>query len=468
MTKATASVKPRIDEEHNWKCWPQAETLVVAWIDRVLSLSPAIRDFLLRVERQTSSRVIDWLDYIEVAGQSAAADLESAGFVVEDVPTPDGSTAWRHPQAQLPRVVVNSGGDAGKPPLPVALALKCDRVADMLLANALHQPIVGEPLGRWRQATLVTQAVDADVNVELRAVERAGYRGFLAPAAVSDPAAVLKASELWATRQRHFIDDAVGMQQTLSTARAMVDLVGADAAASLAFAAERDYWQRRNHAAQVQKARQDRVGLGWGNQDHHTFRSSRAHFTMLVAILETFGFLCRERFYAGREAGWGAQILEQPTAGLVVFADVDLSADEVLIDFSHQQLLECDTLGTIGLWTGLHGESMLDAGMHHLEAQFNFDSLRDDLAAEGVNMMKPFSDLDHLRQAFTAGQRWSVNPERVQRLLSRGLITSEQADKFLAQGAIGSHLENLQRRYGFKGFNQTGINEIIRDTDPRR
>ena len=36
------------------------------------------------------------------------------------------------------------------------------------------------------------------------------------------------------------------------------------------------------------------------------------------------------------------------------------------------------------------------------------------------------------------------------------------------QGAIGSHLENLERNEGFKGFNQTGVSEIISATDPRK
>jgi hypothetical protein len=36
-----------------------------------------------------------------------------------------------------------------------------------------------------------------------------------------------------------------------------------------------------------------------------------------------------------------------------------------------------------------------------------------------------------------------------------------------AQGAIGSHLENLQRKGGFKGFNQKSVSVIIQATDPR-
>ena len=59
-----------------------------------------------------------------------------------------------------------------------------------------------------------------------------------------------------------------------------------------------------------------------------------------------------------------------------------------------------------------------------------------------------------------------VKEERLQSLLKDGLITAEEADKFRTKGAIGSHLEILQREEGFKGFNQTGINDIILETNP--
>ena len=46
-------------------------------------------------------------------------------------------------------------------------------------------------------------------------------------------------------------------------------------------------------------------------------------------------------------------------------------------------------------------------------------------------------------------------------------ITPEQAERFRRDGAVGSHLEVLERNDGYRGFNQTGINEIILKTDPR-
>jgi hypothetical protein len=73
-----------------------------------------------------------------------------------------------------------------------------------------------------------------------------------------------------------------------------------------------------------------------------------------------------------------------------------------------------------------------------------------------------------LKQAFTKGETWPVDPERVAALERAGRITAAQAEKFRTAGALGSHLEVLQRDDGYKGFNQTGINDIIRSTDPRR
>jgi hypothetical protein len=109
---------------------------------------------------------------------------------------------------------------------------------------------------------------------------------------------------------------------------------------------------------------------------------------------------------------------------------------------------------------------MLEAGMHHLEARFDFELLRAQLEGQGVRTMNPFSNFEFLRQAFTEGERWPVAPERLEKLA--GLITAEQAERFLREGALGSHLENLQRRGGFKGFNQNAVSVIISATDPRK
>jgi hypothetical protein len=188
----------------------------------------------------------------------------------------------------------------------------------------------------------------------------------------------------------------------------------------------------------------------------------------LIEFLLQLGFVRRERFYAGAEAGWGAQIAEHPTAGIVVFADVDLLPEETEIDFSRIRLPPAPRLGTVGLWVGLHGESFLDAGMHHLEIRCDFDRLRAQLEKEGVAAMKPFSEFEFLRQAFTGGERWPVSRERLQKLVHEGLVSSEQFEKFTKEGALGSHLEALERHGGYKGFNQKSVSAILSATDPRK
>src|SRR5690606_30657679 len=99
---------------------------------------------------------------------------------------------------------------------------------------------------------------------------------------------------------------------------------------------------------------------------------------------------------------------------------------------------------------------------------FDFEAARRQLAEAGIETMAPFTDFPHLRQAFTRGETWPVDPRHIDRLLAEGKISEEQAECFRREGAIGSHLEILERNDGYKGFNQTGIGELITRTDPRR
>jgi uncharacterized protein YmfQ (DUF2313 family) len=81
--------------------------------------------------------------------------------------------------------------------------------------------------------------------------------------------------------------------------------------------------------------------------------------------------------------------------------------------------------------------------------------------------MAPFTDLPMLRQAFTVAENWPVDKDRVAALLDSGSITEADAERFLSSGVPGSHLEVLQRWEGFKGFNKTGISDIISRMDAR-
>ena len=80
--------------------------------------------------------------------------------------------------------------------------------------------------------------------------------------------------------------------------------------------------------------------------------------------------------------------------------------------------------------------------------------------------MAPFSNFPYLKQAFTEGEAWKVEPERINELRSRGVISDSLADRIYRNGALGSHVEIIERNEGYKGFNQESVSKIIRKTNP--
>jgi len=446
-----------MDDRFDWPLAFDAEKFLRQRMNSFLDRNSFARTLAGRMGEETGTDFFEWIDHLVLSSEDEQP-LQALGMTADRVETISGETVLHHPRATLPRVFL--AAEPGR----MTIALRPEFVAEFVAAHSLPGPIEGEPYARLRRV------LASDENgARLEAWERNAYRGFVpAPLHSTNLKNIIEAQDLWRTRRRHGVSSAKGFEAARLLLDKVLELVGQDLACEYFFQEERRYWESRNRAAQVQKRRQDSLGLGWGNHDHHTFRCSREHFVDAVEFLVRLGFTKRERFYAGAEAGWGAQIAEQNMTGIVVFADVDLRPEETEVDFSSQRLAPASTLGTVGLWVGLHGESMLEAGMHHLEARFDFDLLRAQLEGHGVNTMKPFSNFEFLRQAFTEGERWPVAGERIEKLRRGGSITAEQADRFLREGALGSHLENLQRRGGFKGFNQNAVSVIISATDPRK
>jgi hypothetical protein len=442
-------------ESFHWSVHPEASSFIGRLVAEVLAECPEAARFAQRLHRETGTRFTDWIDHIRLnRNDPRVSQLEKFRYRVE---------------RELAAYTVYTFDDGV---LPVVLAwdhstqvsIKTESVADFLAANQLQREISGGLLEPLRLCRL-----DSAKDCEVTVIEKHGTRVFDIPRPKPGKGIRrLMHLEQFRTRPRSFERDEDGFEAANRLIDNAIQDLGPDLTCDLWFAAEREFWLRRNRAGRAQKERQDKYGLGWANHDHHTFRSSRKNFTLLIATWEKLGLKCRERFYAGREAGWGAQVMEQPVVGIITFNDVDLTPDELKGDFSHDGLEEEEHLGTVGLWCALHGDSFLESGMHHLAAMFDFESLPKQLAEEAdIKMMKPFSDFPYLRQAFTEGERWQVNPERLVPLLKEGRITDKQALQFRSSGAIGSHLENIERNDGFKGFNQAGVSEIIHATDPR-
>jgi hypothetical protein len=443
-------------ESFCWETQPAAFSLIQSLAEDLLASCPGAAKLAGRMREETGTRFIDWIDHIRLNRRDPrVSQLPMVGY--HEGRAGADEVIFANDSGVFPPILLWDG--------ELEIGIKVESAADFLAANQLQAEVTGDPLADLRMCR-----VYAGRGCALAIVERHGKLSY-GPSNEERWRSIrmLVHLEKFRTRPRDFECDAEGFAVSNRLIDDAIEDLGRDRTCDLWFAAEREFWMRRNRAAQAQKARQDRLGLGWANHDHHTYRCSRKNFKLLVATWEKLGFHCRERFYAGREAGWGAQVMEQPVAGIIAFNDVDLTPEELMGDFSHDGLPEQDVLGTVGLWCALHGDSFLQAGMHHLEAMFSFDLLSKQLAeSANVKMMKPFSDFPYLRQAFTEGERWDVDLRRIERLLKAGLISNEQAERFRTQGAIGSHLENLERNDGFKGFNQTGVSEIIAATDPRK
>ena len=454
-------------EAFQWSPQPKAAAWVAEMSRRLRSKLPFAETIKQRLLAEAGVRFDDLIDTIQLQyDEPILADALAAGWVRGD--DDRGREMYANPTGVFPQLVVMHQMDV----IPLSIHLKVESIDDLLSAWKLGGKILGKPGMRWRWVS-VAQTQEADLGV----VERMAWRAGWTETGMFNPKVTSNLLDQFRNRRREFDDDADGFDNTRALIDRAIASVGRDITCQLFFTAEREYWMSRNRAARAQYARQQRFGIGWANHDHHTYRSSRKYFAQLIGIWEALGLVCRERFYAGKEAGWGAQVMEQPVTGIVTFNDVDLSPDELMGAFAHEKLepqsspqnSPQSSLGTVGLWCALHGEAFLQAGLHHLEAQFSFDALRDQLAAtEGIGMTKPFTDFPHLRQAFTEGERWPVAQQRIAKLLDEHLITPQQAQQFRTQGAIGSHLENLERNDGFKGFNQTGVSQIISATDPRK
>ena len=444
-------------DRFQWTPQPEAAEFVHRVLDDYLAANSWAVQFGQRLLDETGTRLVDWIDHLAVPQQEGLDQrLEALSFKR----TRHGeSTFWRHAPGLFPELMVHGATTRG-------LALRVDSVEDFLAAHHLQQEvtIVGSPAAALRRALISDEG-----GAQLWVVQRHGFSGWQPPALdKSSEQAIVRHAAAFGSRRREFEDDIAGFENARTLIQAAVSDLGVDRAADLFFKSERDYWQSRNRAAQVQKARQDALGMGWANHDHHTYRASREHFARLIELMELLGCHCRERFFAGDEAGWGAQVLEQTACRVVIFADVDLTPDEVSGDFAHQGLASRDQLGTVGLWCRLHGDAFLQAGMHHLECQFDFERARQQLQELGIQTMAPFTDFTYLKQAFTEGETWSVADARIEAARAAGSITDKQAQRFRVEGVLGSHMEILQRDDGYRGFNQTGISEIIKKTDPRQ
>ena len=435
--------------DRSWAPQPDSEAVFRAWLGAGLAGNAAAAGFADRLMAGTAIRLRDLVDHVSFAAEDLPAGFAGAGWAEAE------PGVWRNALGLFPPFV---RGEAD------TVWLRVESVEQFVAANGLSVRIEGERLAPLRRALAFP-----DRGLSVGVIERNGSAAF-APQA--EDAAERRAAAIllqrFRARRRQFDTVAQGLAYTEALVDAGVAELGAHRACALWLMAERDYWQLRCAAGRVQKARQDTLGVGWANIDHHTYDSSRAHYRHTIRILEKLGYELREMLYAGDMAGWGSQVLEQPAIGSTIFADVDLAPHEVDLDFAHEELPPLDRHRRAGILCALHGESILEQGLNHVACFYDQKQLRAQLAALGIGTMAPFSDMPHLYQELTHGDWAPVDPARVDRLEAEGHLPPEEAERIRRDGAIITHLENIERNDGYKGFNKPGIDGVLRKLDPRR
>lgn len=433
-----------------WVPQPDAEVFLAEILDSALSRCAAARSFSYALRDRCAVRLRDIIDHVVFNNPGWNEPLESAGWQR----MPDG--VYRHSKGYFPDFVPGS--------VATGIAFRTDSVQNFVDAHGLDAHIEGKANGPYRRAE-----VFVGEGVAFLAVERNGHVTWEIP---ETPDALIREARIlmqcFRSRRRQFNEVSDGLEHTEKLVDRAVETLGKHWACDLFFRAEREYFTSRCRAAELQHQRQLAMGIGWANIDHHTYDSSRPWYRGTIRILEKLGYECRELFYAGHQAGWGSQILEQPVLRSTIFADIDLAPEELDIDFSHLPLGPLPKARRAGLWCTMHGESILEAGLNHIACLYDQRLFRQQLESMGIRMMAPFSDFPELYQELTRGQWWPVDPVRIDQLEKEGHLSAEEAENFRLNGAIGAHLENIERNDGFKGFNQPGIDGVLRIIDPRQ
>jgi len=432
---------------YRWERQPGAAAALSAWLADACMRSPALSALHGRLLEAAGVRLRDIIDHIDTSDTAELERFSAAGWSV----MADG--VWKNMSGLFPAVVARG---------PDTVWLRVEAVEDFLATNDINATIEGDRHGPFRRAIIADDAVRVGV------LERNGHPGYELPAV--SPTAIRSARlhlQAFKARRRQFDTVEQGLIHTEGLVDAAVADIGPNWACDLWLKAERDFWMARCPSGRVQKARQDAIGIGWCNIDHHTYDGSRAHYRHSIRIFEKLGYERREMLYAGELAGWGSQVLEQPVIGSTIFADVDLAPHELTVDFAHEVLPELPKHRRAGLLTELLGESILEAGLNHVAALYDHVLLHGQLEQRNISMMAPFTDWPHLYQALTEGDWCAVDPARVDRLEAGGHIGADEAERLRLEGSIVTHLENIERNDGYKGFNREGIDSVLRKLDPR-
>ena len=405
----------------------RAGAFIAAIVEHALSRMPAARalgDVLLE---KCGVRLCDLIDHIALPDHAIPAAL---GW------REDSAGVWR--QRGLPDLV-------RAPRLTLAL---CVEDLDRFLSHLdIGTQAEVDLFGASRRARLLTHE-----ETWLAAVERNGrvdYAKRHVPQWRAQHARLHQ--QTFRTRRRSFRTADSGLSETLRLVLAAVSDLGAAWACDLFLRAEREYWQRRCTAGCLQSRRQESAGIGWSNIDHYGYVASRQHVAQTIDLFVALGFEPSDVISSG---DWASQLLRHVTLDACVAVDADLGPRERPEDIGKSPVKPLIWHGPAGLWSALHGEGLLEGGLHRLACRFDRTAIARILRADAVDLLAPTSSRAAFFQQHTAAEVQPVDPKRVARLERAEFLSADEARLFAHEGALGSQMVIVERNDGFTGHDQ--------------
>lgn len=419
-----------------WAAHPKAEAFVRAALEAALKRAPQAEKFRASLLETCAIRLRDMLDHIAVTAEFSG--YAEAGW--REV----GAGVWRHFDGAFPDIIERNA---------LTIGFKVECVESFARCTAIDAPTEGQPYGPYRR-----MRVFSGDGAFFDAVERHGWSGYEAPSISTRTIDAARLhQQILRTRHRPFRRAASGLTLTKRLAIAAIAELGKNWACALFMRAERDYWAARCGPASLQQRRQRALGVGWSNIDHYAYECSREHFAYTIDLFERLGFERREFIHAGAGAGWGAQVMEQPVLRCALLVKVDASANDMRDEIAGRALSPLTVHGPVGLWTALHGESLLEGGVSQAAALYDLRAIEGLMRQDDAALTRPASDQANLRRIAARAERRAVDPKRVEALERSGHIGRAQADDWRFLGAHAGGLEMLERVDGYKGFGAAAV-----------
>ena len=343
----------------------------------------------------------------------------------------------------LPRVLLA----ATNVKYPPAIAIRPEFVADFAAVHGITNPIEGEPFSRFRKLLVYKEN-----GTEFYAIERRGYRGYLTQK--PDLEKYLAARELWRDPPP---PRGMMMQKVLPRPTSVCKN-------------DRARWTRSRLSSRLRRRarllaetepRGDgtrappgfvRLGLGQSRSPYFSFVAQtfpRSHESLGNAGLPSSRTLLRR--VAG---GLGRADRLSSRSG----RNHDLQRRRSLPRRNGNRFLQRtaapggEKLRTIGLWVGLHGESFSMRGCITWSAALITSACASSSPQPMYKTMARFPISFSSRRSPRASGG-PVRPERITQCCGREISSPTSRRRNLrTKGAIGSHLENLQRKRRLQGL----------------